>query len=75
MSPKTAEVLAALRRKQEGITIRDGASWGIVYLDNAKPREMTPRQFAGHLSVLQRAGLYISGEDDCFGDVRMDQPL
>jgi hypothetical protein len=69
MTPKTAEVLAALRAHVEN---DNGNGFGQVYLDNACPRGMSARSFAGHLSALERVGLYKSQGDDCFGDVKIE---
>ena len=62
-SPKTTQVLEALRMNVEGFTeILYGVEWRSVYLDNALARlsadGITPRAFAGHLGVLEKAGLY-----------------
>lgn len=48
--------------------VRDG--WFSVYLDNAKPDDMSGSQFAGYLSALQQAGLY-KQIDGCFGMVKV----
>jgi hypothetical protein len=67
-SPDTLMVLASLRANTEGCTlVKDGVEFHSVYLDNARHPGMRPHQFAGHLSVLQKAGLYIPEGDDCFG--------
>jgi hypothetical protein len=76
LSPKAADVLASLRAHVEGISFlssENGAKFGIVYLDNAKPAGMSRRSFAGYLSTLQKAGLYKSQGDDCFGDVKLEE--
>jgi hypothetical protein len=49
----------------------DGTRWGLVYLDNARPDEMSARAFAGYLSALKNADLYHSLNDDCFGYVKL----
>lgn len=49
----------------------DGSRWGLVYLDNARPDEMSARAFAGYLSSLKKAELYYSLNDDCFGYVKL----
>lgn len=49
----------------------DGTRWGLVYLDNARPDDMSARSFAGYLSALKNAELYHSLNDDCFGLVKL----
>lgn len=49
----------------------DGTRWGLVYLDNARPDDMSARAFAGYLSALDKAELYQSLNDDCFGLVKL----
>jgi hypothetical protein len=62
---------ALLCNTEGGMTKKtDGSQWGTVYLDNAIPAGMNRHSFAGYLSALERAGLYKSYEDDCFGEVR-----
>jgi hypothetical protein len=51
----------------------DGSRWGLVYLDNARPDDMSARAFAGYLSALKNAELYYSLNDDCFGLVRLNK--
>lgn len=74
MTPKTRQVLDALRTHVEGrsfLSSHPGREFGQVYLDNAIPTGMSRRAFAGHLSVLERLGLYKPQGDDCFGDVAL----
>jgi len=52
-------------------TDADGNEWAQIYLDNAIPTGMSRRSFAGYLRALQRAGLYKTQGDDCFGMVRI----
>lgn len=68
LSPKTTEVLAALRSNVEGC---DDNGFRDVYLDNARPAGMSAHAFAGHLSALEKAGLYRPYGDDCFGRVKI----
>ena len=68
MIPKENDrVLASLR---EHVESSDG-EWREVYLDNARPSGMAPRSFAGHLSALERAGLYRPIDNFAWGLVRM----
>ena len=69
LSQANNEVLAALRANTEGVA-EDGIWWD-VYLDNAlSDLHLSAHQFAGHLSVLERAGLYRQ-LSTCFGQVRL----
>lgn len=63
-----SEILAALRDNVEAGT---GDGWMNVYILNAKPKNMTPHQFAGVLSNLQQKGLYRPRGDNYFGDVKI----
>jgi hypothetical protein len=76
LSSKALEVLASLRAHVEGSYVEGGSTrpgkWGSVYLDNARPKGMSARSFAGYLSALEREGLYRSQGDKCFGDVQQD---
>lgn len=75
LSQKTRDVWFALRQSTEGDRYAIGEkTFRDVYLDNAlaKLSDMTPRSFAGHLSALERAGLYIAYGDDCFGKVALE---
>ena len=66
-------VLAALRSAAESYSRDiDNARWGMVYLDNARPRGMSRHQFAGYLSALKAEGLYAQTSDAAFGEVKMD---
>jgi len=73
LSPTALKIYEELLANQEGVTStrQDGSRWASVYLDNARPDNVTPRQFAGYLRALEGAGLYRSQEDNFFGDVRL----
>lgn len=72
LSIEATIILIRLRECGEReFTGHDGTQWSQVYLDNARPEGMSARSFAGYLSALERAGLYKSQGDDCFGDVRL----
>lgn len=62
------QVLQALRDHAES---DDGNGFWTVYLDNAKPSGMSPHQFAGYLSALEKAGLYRPVDGYAFGQVRL----
>lgn len=68
LSPKATEVLAALRTRAE---YAEG-DWLVVYLDNASGRVpgLTPRAWAGHLSALEKAGLYRPIDNCAWGKVK-----
>ncbi len=70
LTTKETSILAALRAHVEDFEHTD-EQWGSVYIDNAKPADMSPRSFAGVLAALERKGLYRSQGDDAFGYVRM----
>lgn len=66
------ETLKALRANKENLETRNGETWGIVYLDNAKADlKISGAQFAGYLSALKAKGLYVSFDDGIFGSVKM----
>lgn len=68
LTPKTTEVLAALRHAAEGPL---EAGWRDVYLDNAA-HTLSRAQFAGHLSALEAAGLYKVVDGFAWGRVKME---
>lgn len=74
-----AALLEALRSSGHESIERhtDGSIWGSVYLDNFRPANCTPRQFAQKLSMLKKAGLY-HDEDNrdykgIWGHVKLEQ--
>lgn len=72
MTKLMTEVLERLRGESES----ESNGWGSVYLDNAIPRGMTRRTFAGVLSALEKDGLYKpvrngGDHDGIFGKVKM----
>lgn len=73
LTAKESIVLAALRDHVEGYEDTT-EEWGSVYIDNAKPDDMTGRSFAGVLAALEGKGLYRSQGDDAFGYVRTLPP-
>ncbi len=75
MNNTTSEtILQSLRDNVEGCaeTQADGSDFKQVYLDNAIPDGMNRHQFAGHLSSLEKQGLYKSQGDGSFGMVRIN---
>ena len=69
---KSMELLAALRRSAESEEIdANGDTWGLVYLDNARPDDMAPRAFAGYLAALKFSGLYRPYDHEAFGWVKV----
>lgn len=71
LSEKSQVILDLMREHHEGGWSGWGDGWASIYLDNARPAGMTARQFAGHLSALESAGVYKSQGDDCFGLVKI----
>ena len=62
------DILASLRRSAEGV---DEEGWGMVYLDNARPLDMKPLQFAGFLSALEQRHVYRVVDGYAWGQVKM----
>jgi hypothetical protein len=63
-------VLRILRSHAED-TGKDG--WAMVYLDNASgDLDLTPHQFAGWLSVLEKRGLYRPYDNYAWGEVLVE---
>jgi len=72
MLSETAKlILVSMRACVEREFTIDDIKWGLVYLDNARPDEMSAHEFAGYLSALTNADLYCSLSDDCFGWVKI----
>jgi hypothetical protein len=72
MTNTAALILAALLAEKEATsTDADGSVWGTVYLDNARPRDLSRHEFAGHLSALKGAGVYRQTSDPAFGEVKL----
>lgn len=67
---KSNEILTALRSNVEGISEVAGVSWGVVYLDSARPAGCGKHAFAGFLSALEASGDYRRLDGD-FGEVKM----
>jgi hypothetical protein len=62
-----ARLLESLRANVERVS----NGWGEVYLDNAKPAEMSVHRFRANLAVLSKLGLYRVVDGYAFGDVKM----
>lgn len=60
------DILTALRNAAE---YREG-EWLVVYLDNARPRDMSPASFRSHLTSLAKQGLYAPVDGFAWGKVR-----
>lgn len=71
LPPKTAEVLAALRAHIEDRGFIKPGSWGMIYLDNARPADMSDKSFRSHLGALSKAGLYKVVDGWAWGQVKM----
>ena len=69
----SAHALELLRVNTENTIKREDGVWGMVYLDNARPRGWSRHQFAGHLSDLKANGLYRQTNDPDFGEVKLDR--
>lgn len=66
ISPKAVDVLARLRAFHE---YKDPDGFGVVYLDNAKPVDLNPHQYAGYLAALEAEGLYKPVDGFAWGKV------
>jgi hypothetical protein len=72
LTNQATEILNALRSYAESTTeYPNGDVWASVYLDNARPNDMTANQFAGYLSALQAAGFYKPVDGMYFGEVKI----
>lgn len=72
LSNEATQILNALRSYGESTTEHsNGEVWASVYLDNARPNNMTANQFAGYLSALQTAGFYKPVDGYAFGEVKL----
>lgn len=72
---KTDQVLQSLRDMQEGpitMTTADG-TWASVYLDNARPADMSRNSFRSHLAALSKRGLYYPQDGMDFGSVKLEE--
>lgn len=72
----TERVLAALRANIESSTADTSATrpgtWADVYLDNAKPADVTATSFRACLAALAKQGLYRVIDGFAWGSVRLD---
>ncbi len=68
LNATAAAVLIALRMNAEGYSKAD--EWGDVYLDNARPANLTTYQFRAALSSLAKAGLYKVIDGFAWGSVK-----
>jgi len=51
---------------------KNGSKWGIVYLDNARPKGVSDKIFRSYLSVLSKQGLYRISDGKNFGEVLIE---
>lgn len=70
LARKSDQVLAALRANAEDRNQPD-AGWLMVYLDNAKPNNMSQKTFRSCLSVLSHSGVYKVMDGWAWGSVKM----
>ena len=72
MTPIEEICYEALLKHTEGgqITYVNGSVWETVYIDNARPKDLSPRAWAGYLSRLKDKGLY-KKIDGHFGEVKL----
>lgn len=62
-------ILKLLRQNAEDET---QPGWRLVYLDNARPSDVSPHAFAGFLSALEARGLYEVYDNFAWGVVKME---
>lgn len=67
-------LIAALRSNHESTSTDAAGTWGMVYLENARPESVNPHVFAGLLSSLTRLGYYRQC-DGYFGEVLLTELL
>jgi hypothetical protein len=73
LGTKAHQVLLSLRSNAEDAASPEG--WRTVYLDNARPRGMSARSFAGYLSALEREGVYQPIDNFAWGKVQVNPRL
>lgn len=66
-------ILENLRKNIESTCTDNGATWGMVYLDNARTEGTSKHSFAGFLSSLEAQGLYRKTADVYFGEVLLQK--
>lgn len=68
------ELMAALSSASESTCTEGPNTWGMVYLDNARPTGFSRHAFAGLLSSLERLGYYRKTGDRYFGEILLAGP-
>ena len=72
MTNEAANVLASLRQNSEYTEPFNGVEWGMVYLDNARPKGMSEKSFRSHLAALSKQGLYRVEDGFAWGLVKVE---
>lgn len=72
LSPRTQAVYDALWAARDKGDSGAG-TFHLVYLDNAKPADMSATAFAGHLGALEKAGQYKVEDGYAWGLVKAPQ--
>lgn len=71
----TLDERCAVKYLREEAESDDGNGWWTVYLDNAKPKDWSPRKWAALLSNLKQKGFYRDIDDPdfkgAFGQIKM----
>lgn len=70
----TERVLEFLRKNAEGSRManKDGSIWADVYLDNARPEDLSVTAFRSCLSGLSKLGVYKVVDGWAWGSVKMN---
>lgn len=69
----TQQVLAALRANSEDRYALPG-TWTLVYLDNARPKDMSDKVFRANLGQLAKQKLYRVVDGYAWGEVKVATP-
>ena len=68
MNAAKLDVLCSLRNNVEG---NNENGWKMVYLDNARPKDMNDKQFRGCLAALSKMGVYKVVDGYAWGKVKV----
>lgn len=72
LSTQANEILNSMRSHGESTSsYPNGDVWASVYLDNVRPDNISPSQFAGFLSALEKAGVYKPVDGMYWGEVKL----
>ncbi len=69
-APWTADAILKILREHAEDETKPG--WRLVYLDNARPNDVSPHAFAGFLSALQARAVYEPYDNFAWGIVKTE---